>query len=137
MAERDPQNRTGGAVAVIGGGALLLWLLLRGRGWGLGGGGAGDGTGPAGAGANATTAAPSEARPRCRVYLHSRGIDLDGTPADLPAVVARCRAGGGADLRTSGGSSVQTIVDVIRALQAAGVPVSAEPHILGWAARKP
>jgi len=140
MANRDPDNHTGRSVALVGGGALLFWLLFRGRGWGLGGNGAG--TGAAGTGAAGTTAAAdSEARPRCQVFIRAHQIDLDGVPTDLPAVVARCRASGGADVRATGGASVQAVEDVLRALRAAGVSVafseSVSKPIKAPAARNP
>jgi hypothetical protein len=50
-------------------------------------------------------------------------MDLDGAPADLSAVVARCRASGRADVQATGGASIQAVEDVLRALHAAGVKV--------------
>ena len=127
MAERHSNSHAGRTVAVVGGGALLLWLLLRGKGRGLGGGE--GGTGAAGAGTGATTEAPSQVRPVCQVFIRSRRIDLDGVPADLPTVVTRCRAGGRADVRATGGASIQAVEDVVRALQEAGVTVTASESV--------
>src|SRR6185436_3749515 len=115
---------TGRTVAIVGGGALLLWLLLRSPGQRLGGGGSGTGAASASAGAGATTQAPSRYRPVCQVFVRSRQIDLDGVPADLPTVVARCRACGRAEVRATGGASIQAVEDVISALKAAGVTVA-------------
>jgi hypothetical protein len=125
MAKHDPNDHTGRNVALVGGGALLLWLLFRGNRWGLGGSGAGTdaaGTGPA-------TSPPFEPRVPCKVFIRSRQLELDGAPVDLATVVARCRVSGRADVRATGGASIQAVVDVIRALQAAGVTVVASGDI--------
>lgn len=137
MADRNSNMRSGGGgtVAVIGGGALLLWLLLRGKGWGWGGGsgkgsGEGSGGGTSGAGtASAVTEAPAPVRPVCQVFVRAQRIDLDGVPADLPTIVARCRASGRADVRATGGASVKSVEDVVGALQAAGVTVTASDSV--------
>ena len=125
MAHRD--NHTGRNLVLVGGTALLFWLLLRGKGWGLGGGG-GDGLGGAGGGTNVTPTS-NEAPARCQVFIRGDHIDLDGTPADLPTVVARCRASGQADVNATGDAIVRAIADVVRALQSAGVLVSASPAV--------
>src|SRR5689334_10019793 len=118
MAKHDTTKHTGRTIALVGGGAILLWLLFRGKGSGLGSGG--DGPGPA-AGETPKLRVP------CRVFIRAGRIDLDGVPADLPTVVTRCRAGAGADVRSTGGASVQAIEDVIHALQQAKVPITASP----------
>ena len=120
MAKRDSDNHTGRTVVLVGGGALLLWLLFRGKGKG-GLGRDGDGSGVAGQGATR--------EPPCRVFIRARQVDLDGAPADLSTVVARCRASGRADVQATGGASLQRVEDVIRALQAAGVTVAAPPDV--------
>jgi hypothetical protein len=137
MAKRDPNNHTGRNVALVGGGALLVWLLLRGKGWGLGGGGGtgGDGTGTPGTSAINDT--PAERRQPCQVFVRARQIDLDGAPADLPTIVAHCRAAGKAHVRTTGGASIQAVEDVISALQAAGVTVAVARYDGSSAGRKP
>lgn len=122
MASDRGNGTTGRTVALVGGSALVLWLLLRGKGWSLGGGG--SGASAAGTAAvHAIPEAPSMPRPACKVFVRARGIELDGAPADLPAVVARCRASGRADVQTTGGASIQAVEDVLRALKAAGVQV--------------
>jgi hypothetical protein len=129
MGHRDRDSHIGRNLALFGGSALLFWLLLRGRdrGWGLGAG-SDVGLGGAGAGANATPTS-SEAIAPCRVRIRADHIDLEGTPADLPTVVARCRASGRADVTAIGDAIVRTIGDVVRAIQAAGVSVSASPDV--------
>jgi hypothetical protein len=127
MAQRDRDNHTGRDLALLGGAALLCWLLLRGKNWGLG---SGDGvkSGAAEQGANVTPTTSEPPAP-CRVWLRGDRIELDGTTADLPTVVARCRAVGRADVNTAGDTIVRTIGDVVRALQVAGVVVSASPDV--------
>src|SRR5881394_1332438 len=133
MADRDSNSHTGRTVALVGGGAFLAWMLLRGKGWGLGGsggpgsGGGGSGSADAGvdAGTGATTGAHPELRAPCRVFIRARQIDLDGSPADLASIVTRCRASGQADVRATGGASVKAMEDVFHALQAAGVVIHA------------
>jgi hypothetical protein len=130
MASDRGNSTTGRTVALVGGSALVLWLLLRGKGWGLGGDGSGASAAGAGAAAaNASPELPSGPRPSCKVFIRAQRIDLDGAPADLPAVVARCRASGRAGVQATGGASVQSVVDVVRALQAAGVVVAASDAI--------
>ena len=133
MAHRDHDDHTGRNLALVGGTALLFWLLLRGKGWGLGGGGGGGpggagsgGLGGAGGGTNVTS---NEAPARCQVFIRGDHIDLDGTPADLPTVVARCRASGRADVKATGDTIVRTIGDVVHALQAACVSVYAPDDV--------
>ena len=109
MPERNEKHKTGRTVAVVGGGALLLLLVLRGKGWGLGelaGTGAGD-------------PAPT----RCRVRIDASGIELDGARTDLPTVTARCRAAGEADVRATGAAITGVVAQVLHALQDAGVRV--------------
>ena len=137
MAQRDRDSHTGRNLALAGGTALLFWLLLRGKGWGLGTG-SGVGLGGAGQGANVTPTT-SEAPAPCRVWVRGDHIDVDGTTADLPTVVARCRAAGRADVKSTGDAIVGTISDVVRAIQAAGVVVYAPPDMwrVVWAGIPP
>jgi hypothetical protein len=130
----DSNNHTGATIALVGGGALLVWLLLRGKDWGFGGRGGDNSSGSPSTGV--AKEPHSEPRTPCQIFIRSQHIDLDGVPADLPAIVARCRAGGSADVRASGGASIQAVEDVIRALQAAGVRVTAPGDIwdtVNWA----
>jgi hypothetical protein len=111
MAKRDHDKSRGRTVAVVGGGALLLLLLLRGKGWGLGGSSDGSGN---------ESDAPAPTR-RCAVRVDAAGIQVDGTPADVDATVATCRAAGAADILVTG-AAIQGIVDrLLAALRAAGV----------------
>jgi hypothetical protein len=121
---RDQNHATGRTVAIVGGGALLAWLLLRGRGWGFGTSGSG--------GTESLQPAPSTRDaplPACRVHVAADGIVLDGTRADLPATVSRCRASGAADVTVSGAAIVRAIAEVVQALQDAGVTVRADPAV--------
>jgi len=146
MAQRDRDSHTGRNLMLAGGTALLFWLLLRGKGWGLGAG-SGVGLGGAGQGANVTpttsktnmTPTTGEAPARCLVWIRGDHIDVDGTRADLPAVVARCRAAGRADVQATGDTIVRTVSEVVRAIQAAGVVVYAEPDMwrVVWAGIPP
>lgn len=130
MAKRTPNNHAGRKIALVGGGALLLWLLLRGKGLrlGNGAGGTGGGTGDGG-GAGATIEARAELRQPCEVFIRMRGIDLDRVPADLATIVARCRASGKAYVRATGGARVSDVEDVFRALQAVGVTIDAPEDV--------
>lgn len=124
MAERDRDNSTGRTVAVLGGGALLVFLLLRGKGWGLGLGGTAGASGDGHAGeAPASTEAPPS---RCKVRVDSTGLQLDRAPTELDAIVTRCRAAGAADVLVTG-AAIQGVVDrLLQALRDAGVVV----HVL-------
>ena len=133
MANNDDDN-TLITAAAIGGGALALWLLLRGRGGrGLGGGGGGKGGGssPSGAmGAASPSAAPAAGPasrpngPPCKVFIREWDkIELNGVPADLATVVAACRAVGSAEVGGTGAARTGTFWDVARALNAANVAI--------------
>jgi hypothetical protein len=114
MAKRD--SSTGRTVAVVGGGALLVWLLLRGRGWRLGRGGSAGG--PA-----------AKSGPPCRVHLVADGILVDGERAGLPKVIETCRRSGQAHLTANGAAIVGAIADTMAALKEAGVIVHADPGL--------
>jgi len=104
MATRT-QNNMGRTIAVIGGGALLAWLLLRGRGKGKGSGGGGHGS-PA----------------VVEVWLRGGDrIELDGASSDLATTVARARAAGAARVFTAGDARQGWHQHVIDSLRAAGV----------------
>jgi len=117
MAERDHTGRT---VAVVGGTALAAWWLLsRGNGWGFRS--PGDGIG-----ANADrTRLPAE----CRVWIYPEGLTVDGVAADLPTVIAKCRAVGTAQVGATGDAITRDIHGVLQALKAAGVRLLVRPDL--------
>jgi hypothetical protein len=113
MATRT-QNNIGRTIAVIGGGALLAWLLWRGRGKGKGSGGGGHGV-PAVVG----------------VWLRGGDrIELDGASSDLTTAVARARAAGTARVFAAGDTRHGWVTQVIAELKAAGVAIEAAPSLL-------
>lgn len=122
--ERNP-NHTGRTVAVVGGGALLLWLLLRGKGRGLGMGGTGqsDGTGKDdGSRPNSAPLATTLVEPRrCQVRIASNGITVDGKPATVAEVVAACKSTEGAEVLVTGGARRADHEDMEAALKQAGI----------------
>ena len=112
MATRK-QNNTGRTIAVIGGGALLVWLLWRGRGKGKGSRGDGDG---------------QSASATMEVWLRGGDrIELDGVSSDLATTVARARAAGMARVHVSGDARQGWVENVVHALRAAGVDVGLPP----------
>jgi len=116
MAERDHRGRT---AVLVAGAALAAWLLSRGKGWGLGGlVGASDGNAD-------TTQAPAP----CRVWIRADRIEADGVAADLPTVVASCRAAGKAEVRATGDAITGVVRKVLEALHAAGVTIYAPPDL--------
>jgi hypothetical protein len=114
----ETESQGGRTAVIIGGGALLVWLLLRGRGWLIARGQLGDGK---------ATIAPAGSP--CRVRLDATGIELDGARADLTKMVARCRAAGVAEVTATGAAIVGEIGEVLRALREAGVTVLASPDL--------
>ena len=110
MATRK-QNNTGRTIAVIGGGALLAWLLWRGRGKGKGKGSGGDGD-------------RSSASDVVEVWVRSGDrVELDRVSSDLATVIARARAAGKARLHVAGDARQGWFENVTNALRAAGVDV--------------
>lgn len=107
-------KKTGRTVAALGGGALLLWLFVRGKGWGFGAS-RGEATG-------ASSPSPA-APPRCRVRVDQTGVQLDGAPADIATVVARCRETGAADVLATGAAISGVVEALLGALRAAGVVI--------------
>lgn len=103
MSERRKHTKTG---ALLAGGALLAWLLLR--------GGSGFGFGRKGGGAET-----SERRVRIRVAAD--GITADGAAVTLDEAVAIAHDAGGADLFATGAARQGTVDDLIAALRDAGV----------------
>lgn len=120
------RSHTGRNVAIVGGGALVVWLLLRGTGWRLGGHGEPDGK----------NVDPQPQSPRtCQVWIRSTGLEVDGERVDLPTLVRRCQLAGRADVRATGAAIVRTIQEVMDALRRAAVVVYASadlwPYVLG------
>lgn len=109
-------ERTGKTVAILGGAALVAWLLSRGKGWGV--------RGPDDAHAAGTTR-PS----RCVVWIRPEGLTVDGVAADLPTVIARCRAAGEAEVHATGDTIHRVVRDTIQALHAAGVTLYLAPNL--------
>lgn len=126
----DNDDSTSPAITAgaIGGGALLLWWLLRGRGRGLGGGGESGGA-VAPAAHVLPSPAPVPAGPPCSVFLRGTSIELNGAASDLTATVAACREAGTAHLRASGDTTTRAVMQVARALNAAGVATLAHGDI--------
>ena len=121
MATQDDDNDTMIGVGAVGGGALLLWWLLRGR--GLGGGASGA---PQAAPAVAVVPLAAPASSPCKVIVRDNEIRLNGNAADLPATVAACRAAGSAHLDYAGMTTVGALSNVARALNSAGVAIYAK-----------
>ncbi|MGE0404026.1 MAG: hypothetical protein AB7T06_45385 [Kofleriaceae bacterium] len=109
-------NRTGRTVAIVGGAALVAWLLSRGKGWGL--------RGPGDA-----QAAGAARQSRCVVWIRPEGLTVDGVAADLPTVIARCRAAGEAEVHATGDTIHRVVRDTVQALHAAGVRLYLAPNL--------
>jgi hypothetical protein len=125
MDERKPDNHTGRTVAVVGGGTLLLWLLLRGRGWGLGGKGKGDGDGPGpGPGLGSISRPPSLSPRRCNVRIAAAGISVDGKPTTVEEAVIACKSTEGAKVLVTGGARHGDYEDLKAAFERAGIQIA-------------
>jgi hypothetical protein len=118
MATRK-QNNTGRTIAVISGGALVVWLLWRGYGRGKG-----KGTGSGGDDRDST---PSAVEVRLR---SGDRIELNGVSSDLATAVAHARAAGMARVFATGDARHGWVTQVIAALKAAGVTIDAAPSLL-------
>jgi hypothetical protein len=105
------RSNTGRTIAVIGGGALLVWLLWRGRGKGKGKGSGGNGD---------RTSTPIAVEVWLRI---DDSIELDGVSSDLATVVARARAAGKARVHVTGAARQGWFEKVVDTLRAAGVDV--------------
>jgi hypothetical protein len=120
------RSHTARSVAIVGGAALAVWLLMRGTGWRVGGRAE-----PAG---NSTEPQASSLKP-CQVWIRSAGLEVDGEHVDLPTLVSRCQAAGRADVRATGAAIERTIHEAIEALRRARVVVYASadlwPHVVG------
>src|SRR5262245_852689 len=125
MAERHSNSHAGRTVAVVGGGAFLLWLLLRGKGWGMGGKGEGSGTGAgSGSGSGSPPPSPPEASPRrCKVRIAAGGIAVDGKPATVEEAVVACKSTEGAEVLVTGGARKGDHEDLKAAFERAGIRI--------------
>lgn len=104
---RDDRRKHARTGALLAGGALLAWLLLRGgSGFGFGGGKGGGARG---------------AERRVRLRVSDAGISADGVPVSLDEGVAVAREVGAADLFATGAARQGTVDDLINALRDAGV----------------
>lgn len=122
-------RRTGRNLALVGGAALVAWLLWGRKGESFGGG--------AGSGSDAAASKSTNAlNAPCRVWVRADRIELDGEPADLPTIVARCREAGRADVRATGDAITRSIIAVLAALNAAGIAVDAPPDVAHLAPRR-
>jgi hypothetical protein len=110
--DREHSGRT---VAIVGGAGLLAWLLLRG-----GGVDKGRGTTPA------TRRVPGT---RCVVWIRANRIEVDGVAADLPTVIARCRAVEIAEVHATGDAITGVVWNVLKALHATGVTIYTTPDL--------
>ena len=128
MDSRD--RHTARNVALVGGAALVAWLLWRRKAKGIGG-----------LASYAPDAATSDTtntpKAPCRVWVRADRIELDGAPADLATIVARCREAGRADVRATGDAITRSIITVLAALRAGGVVVDAPPDLAQLVARTP
>lgn len=110
------RRHTGRTVALLGGGALAAWLLLRGKGRRVGGG-------------NAEAGAPARGDARAVVWIRSDRLEIDGVVADQATVVARARAVGKAEVHATGGAIEHVVRDVLTALHAADVTLYTAPDL--------
>ncbi|MBZ0233854.1 MAG: hypothetical protein K8M05_16110 [Deltaproteobacteria bacterium] len=118
---RNDDDTTARDAAILGGGALLTYWLLRGFGGGSGLGGGSRGRAAAGTSASATPTASAPARPFCNVFIRGERYELDGAPATFATAVEACRAAGGVYVRSTGDTRQGTLDDFLRALLEAGV----------------
>jgi hypothetical protein len=111
----DNDDNTGLTIAVIGGGALLVWLLWRGRGKGAAGGEREQGSTRGSGRAQLVVWVLSGDR----VALNT----VDGVILDLDTMVARARTMGAARVFRTGDARHGWVLNVIAALRDAGVAV--------------
>jgi hypothetical protein len=118
----EGDNGTAIALAVVGGGAVLLWWLLRGRGKGWGWGGSG---GRLGDGHDRDGSPPRLPAINVKLIDGDR-ILLNGAPADLETTLARARVSSQVHLYTDGAPRMGFVSKVLWALLDAEVPVEAD-----------
>jgi len=116
----DQDDHTARNLALVGGGALLVWLLVSGGG-GLGLGGSGGGTASA---APAPPPTPAPPPPPCKVRIDILGVHVDGKPVDVKTAIERCRASKRAEVVVTGDARQGTKDDVMRSFAAAGIAVA-------------
>jgi hypothetical protein len=127
MSTTDDDDSIAWTLVAIGGGAILLWLFLRGR-TGTGGTGPGSGDKDGGPGSD-SDGVPARRVVFVRVLPGDR-IELDDASVDLDTAVASARAAGIAQLRSSGAAREGWVSKVLYALLDAGVHVDADWDIL-------
>lgn len=115
MARGD--DKTGRNLALVGGGAAFVWLLLHG-----GGGGFGFGRDGGGLGKSSGGAAQAEATP-VKVRVAADGISVDGQPTDVDGAAALVKARGAAEVRITGAAKQGTADAVLAALRATGATI--------------
>ncbi len=128
MVHRRDKDKHARTAALVGGGALLLWLLIRGKGFGLGHAGAAIGDG---------SRAGSAPTARCRVRIDAAGIETDGVATDVRTMTERCRMAGSADVRATGAAITGVVAEAVQALLAAGVRVYAASDVWNTAQTTP
>jgi len=116
----DHDDHTARNLALVGGGALLVWLLVSGGG---GFGGSGN-AGAAGAAASPPPPAPAPPPPPCKVRIDILGVHVDGKPVDVKTAIERCRASKRAEVVVTGDARQGTKDDVMRSFAAAGIAVA-------------
>ena len=113
---KSNKNNTGLTIAMVGGGALLLWLLWPGRGKGKG---KGKGEGEGGYGDRGSAPAAVVVR-----ILSGDQVELDGVISDLATTVARARLAGAARVIAVGDARQGWVTTVIDALTGVAVYTS-------------
>ena len=113
-------DQTGKKVALVGGAGVLAWWLL----------GRGDGRA---FGRSTESDDGGSRRSRHVVWIRATRIELDGVPSDLPAVVAKCRESGVAEVHATGDATTRVVRDVLTALRSAGVTIYASPDVASLA----
>jgi hypothetical protein len=119
--DRDDHG-TAIALALVGGGAVLLWWLLRGRGKGWRGFGRGSGVGGGYDGGGSLPRLPAIS---VRVVDGDR-ILLDGGPADLDTMLARARVSSQVHLTADGAARHGFVSNVLWTLLDADINVDAD-----------
>ena len=125
-------SRKPALTAVIIGGLLLLLALLLRNCFGLGtGDGDGESSTPE---VQPVMVAESDAGPpsgsdagvgvrACELVIDGQGLRVDGQPTDVEKATDICRRAGQANLKAAGDARTGTYLELLRALDTAGVPV--------------
>jgi len=120
MVTNDEAEDGGGTaltLAVIGGGAVLLWLFLRGKGWG--GHGSDDSRDAGRSDSDSTN--PAFRRPVCIWVLDGDHIELNGVRTDLATTVAIALTADAVHFHPRGDARHGFVVEVGDALARAGI----------------